>query len=176
MQIETDLEVYRRACEGDAAAVELLYRRHKDGIYAYLRGLTGHRESAEELLQEVFVGFLRERPSFQGDAALKSWLYTTARNKALNELRRRPARPLAEQWLEPREARDAATDGELRRRIQAVLESLPPEQKEVVLLKHFQDLTFAEIAAVVGAPPDTVASRHRYAMRKLEAGLQEFGR
>ncbi|MBI2930668.1 MAG: sigma-70 family RNA polymerase sigma factor [Planctomycetes bacterium] len=185
----------RRACDGDCSAVELLYRRYKDGVYSCLLGLIGQWDVAEELLQEVFVSFLHKHPRFSSDASLQAWFYVSARHKAFNHLRRKKEASLSpdvRDGLVAREALgDAVTEQELRGRVQEGLAKLPPAQREVILLRLFQRMTFAQIEAIVGEPLETIEGQVEAMvggsediqkkiflqhMKKLDKALEEVGK
>lgn len=146
----------------DDRALERLFDEHGRRLVGLLLALLGRPEDAEDALQTLFVKLARA--GAPGAGKEKAYLDQAARNEALTLLRRRklerrapPAR------LVPREG-GRAEDVEA---IEAALAKLPPEQAEVVVLKVYQEMTFAEIAALLEIPPETAASRWRYALEKL---------
>jgi RNA polymerase sigma-70 factor (ECF subfamily) len=147
-------------------------------LYHYLLGILRSAADAEDALQTVFVKLAqRERDDEIDD--LTSYLFSAARNEAIRiRGRKRPnvetpeeapdRRPLPPELLQATEDREVD-----RRRLEAALAGLPEEQREVVLLKVWEGLTFREIAQVLGVPQDTAASRYRYALEKLKTTLGE---
>ncbi|MFM7868910.1 MAG: RNA polymerase sigma factor [Planctomycetaceae bacterium] len=102
------------------------------------------------------------------------FLLQAVRNEALRILQRNKARkrlPVAAAAM-PASAEQQVLQQESAEQIRRILDSLPSEQSEVVILKHWEDLTFAEIAEVLGISQNTVASRYRYAMEKLQRALE----
>lgn len=147
-----------------------LYRRCGHGLFAYVRSLTGRRETAEDIVQETFLRLL-ESGKLLSEEVLPSFVYGIARNLAMDsrrqaELRRRHEPEVARTQLARRSAGD---DAALLKVVLDELESLPVDQREVVVLKIIGGLTFEEIAEIVRAPAPTTASRYRYAMEKLSA-------
>jgi len=174
---------------GDARSFEALMRRHRTPVFSFLLRLTGDRARAEDLLQETFLKVVRAAASWEERARFSTWLYTIARNLALDDARRaalRRAEPLdaapgdrdppAERAAAPDPAPDRAADAALiRPKLEAALAALPAEQREVFLLREHAGLKFGEIAAVTGVPENTVKSRMRYALEGLRGHLEALG-
>ncbi|MGQ9592113.1 MAG: RNA polymerase sigma factor [Planctomycetota bacterium] len=172
------IERYRR---GEEKAFEEFYRRHRRPIFAYLLACARNRETAEELLQETFFAFLRSLDRLDGSADLRPYLFRTARNLAIDWVRRRRS---SERALERRaadpffrrcgEAPSEAADEDAER-LSALLDRLPDEQREAIVLKVFGGLTFREIGLLTGSPEATVVSRYRYGLEKLRASFSPGG-
>lgn len=165
--LHNESELARRAGVGDMDAVTVLYDRYADALHRLLVTILGSPADAEDALQEVFVKLACGRMTRVRD--LRAYLFTAARHEAYNMLRqRRRERPLETADLET-----ADTIAPPSSDIQALLRQLPSEQREVIALKVYEGLTFAEIAVIVKASPNTVASRYRYGIEKLRAWFQE---
>jgi len=147
---------------------ELIARYHYR-LLRYLWALVGHREAAEDLFQETWVRVLERGHQYSPRWKFETWLFAIARNLATDLLRRRQPESL-DALLSPGDERAArewpdresttpfeeAAAGERAERVQAKLECLSPEAREVLVLRFQEDLGLDEIAAVVGAPPSTV--------------------
>jgi RNA polymerase sigma-70 factor (ECF subfamily) len=164
---------------GDQDAFKEFYGRHRRQLYLYLLSMVRNRETAEELMQETFFAFLRHLDRLNGSPNLRPFLVKTARNRAIDLLRRsrryqealeaRAQDPL----FKPRgEGSPPAVDPE---RMTRLLSRLPREQREAVVLKVFLGLTFQEIAELTGCPPGSVVSRYRYGIEKLRASFPAGG-
>jgi len=177
----------QRFRRGDASAFEVLVRRHRGAVHGFLARCLGDRGRAEDLAQEVWLRVIAAAPRWEAKARFRTWLFSVARNLAVDDSRRRAFRgtpvPL-EAAGAPGEAGpaaedpppDAAAEGSLLRpRLQAAIASLPPEQREVFLLREYADVPFAEIASITGSPEPTVKSRMRYALEQLRRRLEEMG-
>jgi RNA polymerase sigma-70 factor (ECF subfamily) len=160
------LLAYRR---GQLDAFTTLYDRYGDRLFFYVRTITDDASVAEDVVQEAFVRLLRVEPSGP-EVPLAPFLFTAARNLAVDARRRDVVRDRARTSIDsPTLPPNPESDfGDL-------IESLPPEQREVVFLKIHTGLTFAEIAEVTGLKLPTVASRYRYALEKLSGMLAGEG-
>ncbi|MDQ3812670.1 MAG: RNA polymerase sigma factor [Armatimonadota bacterium] len=163
-------ELARRVAEGDPDAVALLYDRYAPSLHRLLVALLGSAADAEDALQEVFVRLVSGRIGQVRD--LRAYLFTAARHEAYSTLRRRRREEsLKATAVEAHAASVAVAPDGLD--WMGLLQRLPVEQREVIALKVFEDLTFAEIAALVKASPNTVASRYRYGIEQLRAWCAE---
>lgn len=164
---------------GDGAAFEQLYGRHRTRLYRYLLRHVRDTALADEFFQDVWQKVIAARAGWAPDAPFGTWLYRIAHNRLGDHWRAAKYRPSAPDDADERAARipDPETperqlsEFEQRRRLQLALDALPPEQREVVVLRLEQELTLEEIGEITGVGRETVKSRLRYAMDKLRAGL-----
>jgi RNA polymerase sigma-70 factor (ECF subfamily) len=181
--LESDEQLMLRFQAGDVPAFEELVRRHRTPVFSFLLRLTGDRGRAEDLCQETFLRVVKGAGTWEPRATFRTWVFSMARNLAVDEARRqafRRAEPLDDpaRAAEPSDAPgpDRAAEGALLRpKLEAALASLPETQREVFLLREHAGLRFAEIAEVTGVPENTVKSRMRYALEALRAKLEALG-
>jgi RNA polymerase sigma-70 factor (ECF subfamily) len=165
--------------DGDNAAFESLYRRHNDALYRYLLRLCRHRDSAEDIFQDVWGKIINARGSYRPTAKFATFLYRVAHNCFIDHVRRNKRHansvPIAaDRHADSAEQPDTLTERALaRRRLEAALEALPDEQRDVFLLHEEAGLGLADIAAVTGSSRETAKSRLRYAVRKLRVAIDE---
>ncbi|HEX2087387.1 MAG TPA: sigma-70 family RNA polymerase sigma factor [Solirubrobacteraceae bacterium] len=166
-----------RSDRGEEAA-RALYRTYAGELYGFALNRLGDRGLAEEVVQDVFMRVWRHAGEY--DAArgsVRTWLYGIARNAIVDRERHRSRRPpLAAH--EP-EGEGAAPDEPIERallrwQVQAALERLTPEHREVVRLAHLGGLSVKEIADLTGLPAGTVKSRTYYALQNLRLALDEM--
>ena len=166
--------------QGQPEAFELLYARHRAALFRFLARQAGQYATAEELFQDVWQRVIAARARYRPDSRFATWLYSIAHNLLADHWRRQRHRPGTPADAEQRLARcesDSSPERELsrferRRGLQLALESLPDEQREVVVLRLQQSLSLEEIAAITGVGRETVKSRLRYALDKLRQRLQ----
>lgn len=147
------------------------FRRVGPAMFRQALSVLADRACAEDVVQEAFLRTWRRRERLR-PGELDGYLVQTARNLAIDQLRWRERRPTApdpapEALVLPR-TEDATTDSE---RLSAALRTLPPEQREVVMLHLIDGWTFPEVARRTGAPLGTVHSRFRYALARLRERL-----
>jgi RNA polymerase sigma-70 factor, ECF subfamily len=188
---EVLLQAYRA---GDVRAFERLVARHEKPVWNFIRRFVADAATAEDLLQEVFLRVVKSADEWRGAAKFSTWMYTIARNLTVDHARRAVHRNAASLDAErsigssestttlhdriastDRRADELASDRETKRRIDEAVAALPPDQREVFLMREVMEMPFAEIAAAVGASEPTVKSRMRYALEKLRAALVELG-
>lgn len=159
----------------DSSALDLIWNEYASDLLGYLMAIHGSRHEAEDTLQDVFVTIAIKRSHVAAARNFKAYLFRLARNTALNRIkragRRREHLHQAADWLQI-EASDA--DWEDRSEsLAAALARLPEEQRTVVVLKFFRDMTIREIGGMLRISGNTVASRLRYGMNKLKHLLTE---
>lgn len=189
----TDEVLMMRFQAGDKAAFASLVRRHKTAIYNFILRLVRSTSAAEDLAQDVFVKIVQSAADFKHESRFSTWAYAIARNICIDHLRKMSFRqhPSLDQAqgdsadgptlldrtadVHPSAAVDRKVIGaELGRRITRCVEELPQEQREVFLLREVANLPFKDIATMTGVPENTVKSRMRYALERLQESLSEY--
>lgn len=157
--------------------IAALYDTYAARLRLYVRGLVGTPELAEDVVQDTFVAVAGQLAAGRTITHMPTYLYTTARHAAFGATRRlgRGRRARAALLEDPTLFAHAGSPGNPLNSldISVALARLPNPQREVVLLKIWGGLTFAEIAAVTGTSGNTVASRYRYALNRLRTTLEE---
>ena len=147
-----------------AARIEALYRSHSAALVLFALAMSGDRSRAQDAVHQVFLRLI-ERGSLEHVADVKAYLFAAVRNAVLNDARvsERDA-PLDPEsaWFDPPD-RDYAAELNLRRAMAA----LSDDQREVTVMHIWGELTFAQIADVLGVSQNTAASRYRYALARL---------
>ena len=174
-----DLDLLEQIRLGDEAAFGELYDRYSSPLYNYLLRLTGEQVTAEDLLQEVFLGSWRSARRFRGDASVKTWLFRIAHNKSASWLRKHrrhlpPAnldetQPPTDPDALPEQLAIGSWEGE---QVLAAIEQLSAKHRAVVELTFVHQFSYPEIAEILSCPVGTVKSRMSYALRALEGELR----
>jgi RNA polymerase sigma-70 factor, ECF subfamily len=163
-----------RCQAGDEAAFAELVERYQPRLRYYLRKMLHDLQGAEDALQDVWLDVFRAVSRLAEVAAFRAWLYRIARDRALREFRKR--RPLLQalEELDPvdGQAEEEHFTAEDVEHIHAALDELPAEQREVLVLRYIETMTYEAIAQVVGCRVGTVRSRLHYAKRALRAVLE----
>ena len=181
----TDEDLVAAVQAGDVAAFDVLVRRWDRKIRGAAFRVLRSDDEARDISQEAFLKAFRSLPSFKREARFSSWLYQIALNLSRDRLRRRRTRVLVS--LDEMEqagtvfaadrpsAHDLVEAGDLARAVAAAVAALPEEQREVIVLKEYQELTFAEIAEVLGLPASTVKTRLYRGLSQLRIALERQG-
>ena len=172
---------YRR---GDAAAFEVLYQRHKGGVFRYIVRQCHNESLSEELFQDVWMNLINARQRYEIKARFTTWLYQIARNRVIDHFRRQN-----KQGYDRSDAGNSNVDQipshyqdqpdqrveiqDRTERLLRLIDALPAEQKETFLLREEAGMSIAEIAETTGVNAETAKSRLRYAVNKLRAELLE---
>jgi RNA polymerase sigma-70 factor (ECF subfamily) len=162
-----DRDLVAAANRGDAAAMEQLYFRHRDWVYSLALRFTRDPDDAADTAQEVFFYLFQKFPGLELSCELRSLLFPAVRNVAIRLRQRRARSQPLEATAEP-----AAPALPERGDIAGLVACLPEEQREVVLLRFAEDLSFEEIARRLDLPLGTVKSRLHRALGELKARLQ----
>ncbi|MGF1505986.1 MAG: RNA polymerase sigma factor [Chloroflexi bacterium] len=175
----TDEQLALNVQQGDKYAMQQLVLRHADRLTGYLyRMVHGDRALAEDLLQETFLRVLRGIEGYTYPRPFKPWLYAIATNAARAHFRRADTRRTAShESFELHPSQTANPEYQLERsqrarRVTQALASLPDHQREAIILFYYEELTIAEIAAVLAIPEGTVKSRLSIARRRLRSALE----
>lgn len=186
-----DETLMRRYQGGEEAAFALLMRRHLPGVYNFAARHVGSTGVAEDIAQDAFVRVVERAAEFKHEARFSTWLYAITRNLCIDHLRKMSHRrhpslddggaddapPLRDRLPDDSPGASAermAMSGEIGARIAEGLERLPEAQREVFLLREVAELPFPEIAVLTGTSENTVKSRMRYALERLQGWLEDL--
>lgn len=177
-----DAECVRRVQQGDTNSFETLVRRYQKAIFNMVYRLLGDYDEAAEVAQEVFLSAFKSIQQFRGDAVFSTWLYrigfnhASTRRKSLNSTHQRHV---------PLDGTEVIADGsadpaksvehkEIQQRVQQALDSLDPEDARIILLRDLQDISYEDVAEMLGIPVGTVKSRLHRARQALKATLAPY--
>jgi RNA polymerase sigma-70 factor, ECF subfamily len=172
---------------GDAAAFDILYARHKGGVYRYLLRQCSYAGIADELFQDVWMNLIRARRNYVASAKFTTYVYKLAHNRLIDYYRANGKITLISADDESHAdavnaiAGDSAMQPEWRAenrelgdRLRTAVEALPPAQRDAFLLQYEAGLSLAEIAELSGIGIETIKSRLRYASNKLRSDLSDL--
>src|SRR5262245_13652498 len=182
----TDERLVEAFQAGDLAAFDLLVLRWERKVQGTAYRLLGTEEDARDVSQETFLKAFRALPGFKGEARFSSWLYQIALNLCRDRMRRKRGKafisldsldeaaglPARHTGLSPSEL---AERGGLQALVREALAALPDEQREVIILKEYQELTFLEIAGILEVPLSTVKTRLYRGLVNLRGQLERYG-
>ncbi len=190
--VKTDKSLIEAHIKGDTKAFGELVRRHGDNLLGYLTRMTGSRERAEDLFQETFKRVHEKADTFRG-TRIKSWLFAIATNVAIDGMRRRKrlqvvslnqkldsddeesqdlsAVAVADNSYEPSQN---AIMTEQKEQVRQALELLPARQRATLVLAYYQQLSYPEVAQVLGCSIGTVKTQMYRALKSLAKRLPDI--
>jgi RNA polymerase sigma-70 factor (ECF subfamily) len=172
-------------CEQNSTVqADWLCGEYMNGLYGYAMVLTRNHAEAEDLVQETYVRAIPAMGRLRPESNIKAWLFKILRNIWFNQLRKRRSDPQMvpvdmengplDNLVNPGQDSYEIYAGELeRRRIRAAIQELSWEFREIILLREFEELSYQEIASLLGCPQGTVMSRLARARSKLRALLAD---
>jgi len=180
IQPADDCELVARIAAQDQAALRALYARHANRVFRFVLRLVRQEAIAEELTNEVFAEAWRNAGSFEGKASSGTWLLSIAHHRSVSWLRRRredgwneeAAAEIPDPDDDPEVALQKTNKAALLRRC---LRQLSPEQREVLDLVYYHEMSIREVSSIVGIPESTVKTRMFYARKRLSELLQAAG-
>lgn len=186
MQKQTDEQLVNAYANGDNKAFDALLNRHKQRLFSYIYQLVRDSDLADDIFQETFVKAITtiRQGRYNDLGKFSAWLYRIARNLAVDSFRADKnegtlstddgnfdilnRRELAQETVE-----DAMVDLQIEEDLRRLVERLPENQREVVTMRYYRDLSFKEIAEITGVSINTALGRMRYALLNLRRMAKE---
>ncbi len=176
-----DKELVNNFMSGDRIAIETLINRHKERVYTYILFIVKNEKLAEDIFQDTFIKVIKslQKGKYNEQGIFVSWVIRIAHNLTIDHFRKKSRMPTYSNDENPdidifnsQKFADATIEDELIKdqiaaEIRQLVEILPQEQREVVLLRHFGNLSFKEIAEQTGVSINTALGRMRYALINL---------
>ncbi len=179
----SDYELVRRFVEGNEYSIEVLINRHKSKVYTYILMLVKNQALAEDIFQETFLKVVRSLRDnrYKDDGRFVGWVMRIAHNLVIDHFRRQKNMRYVTSnnensdifsylKLSDSNIEDKYVSDQTRKKVRELINHLPDEQKEVVIMRHYMDLSFKEIAEITNVSINTALGRMRYAlinMRKM---------
>lgn len=165
--------VLKAVQKGDAEAYQGIVQRYKQTAYYIALGFVHNHQDALDISQDAFIKAFRKIKTFQPDRPFFPWFYQILKHLCLDHLKRKSRRkevPLEDVFS----VEHKGIDREMKDTLRRGLFDLPSEQREVIILRYFQQLSYREIAETTGKPPGTVMSSLYYAKKNLKSILQKY--
>ena len=186
MEISDD-QIIERTLAGETDAFSMLVRRWERPIYGLSLRMLGRDEDARDVCQETFLAAFRNLRKFRGEAKFSSWIYRIAINACHSRLRKHNGAAEQSLDLEDEDGRkfeladgglelmpDRMQRDQLAFLVRKALQALPPEMRQVIIMKEYEDLTFAEISEIMQIPVSTVKSRLYTGLQQMRARLEKL--
>lgn len=171
---EKDFEYIREFISGSEEAYNQIARKYSQKIYWHARRMLGNHMDADEITQEVLIVIYEKIRSFSFRSSLYTWIYRITSNRCINLLNRRKLKQLMflgdDEYESLSDQEDIVAGVENRerlRRLDGMLKQLPPRQREVFILKNFEEMTYEEISEVTGKSIGGLKANYFHAIKKI---------
>ena len=171
-------ELLDRAAAGDEDAFRLLYEAHRTAVFQFAWWVTASVSLAEDVVQDCFLALLERPQAFDPErSSLRTYLLAVARNQSYKRIRRLPDdAERADTADENVDLLASVLEAELADVVQRAIELLPPLQREAIVLAHYQDLSGADMAGVMGVDVETAKGRLKRGRERLRSLLAGYCR
>jgi RNA polymerase sigma-70 factor, ECF subfamily len=175
--MKSDLELVEDVKQGDRKAFSELVMRHQRPLLRLTMRFLKDQMSAEDVVQESFIKAYEKLNLFEGRSSFKSWLFQIAVNTAKNRLRSMPLEQVniddVHLGVDPG-AESSMVRGDISKMLHAEVDLLPERQRIALTLRIFEDLSFKEIAEIMGCPYDTAKANYRHGLMRLKERLEQL--
>ena len=174
----TEADIKKLASSNARAAMEAVIQKYRDPLYFHARYIVKDHQEAYDVVQEVFIKAMREARLFDDEFKIKAWLFRVTSNLCFNQVRNRKRRgAILDSMVKPEafsaDQMDTVFAGEQREEMSAALEHLSDDHRDILVLRYYDDLSYAEIAEVLQVKLGTVMSRLSRARMRLLTVMEE---
>jgi len=169
-----DVELIKSFLQGDESAFNRLAKQYQEKIYWHARRMTGNHLDADEILQEVLIVLYNKLKTFKFNSSLYTWIYTITNTRSINFLKRKKLRiflSLGDIKNRADESENIIADLETKQKLEKIekaLQKLPVKQREVFIMRNYDDLSYEEIAKITGKSIGGLKANHFHALNKLK--------
>ncbi len=175
-----DFELVRKFIDGDESSFNKIVNKYKDKIYWHARRMTGNHLDADEIVQEVLFVIYKNLKGFKFKSSLYTWIYKVTSTRSLNYLKRRKLKEilsLEDQSERLQETTDNILENlEVKEKMEAVnkvLQKLPTKQREIFILRNYEDLSYKEISEITGKSVGALKSNYFHSIKKIIKMMRE---
>jgi len=175
MVSDNDFELIKKFLAGDESAFNLIVKKYQKKIYWHARQMLGNHLDADEITQEVLIVIYKKLGSFNFNSSLFTWIYRIINTRSLNQIRRRKIKNFFsidddENTFELADTKDIVEDLVNREKLKLVdkaLEKLPPKQRQIFIMRNYEELSYEEISKITGKTVGGLKANYFHALRKV---------
>jgi len=172
--MDTDIEAIERIKKGDKEAYKIIVTRYMRQAYFIALGFVGDPEDALDLSQTAFIKAYKSLSQFDHQKPFFPWFYTILKNLCLNFNKRKKRRPIVPLEIIDESTVTSGYKENIKEAVWEAISKLPDPEREVIILKYFQDLSYKEMAEILDCPIGTIMSRLYYARKRLKEYLRRY--
>ncbi len=177
---QIDFELIEKFLKGDESAFNLLVKRHQEKIYMLARRMLGNHLDADEVVQEVLMVIYKKLNTFKFESSFSTWLYRITMTRSLNFIKRRSLKntfsifELRKNKSDESDPLDLVEGKEQFDLIEKLLKKLPPKQREIFILKNFEEMKYEEISEITGKSVGALKANYFHSVNKLKELLEKY--
>lgn len=175
-----DFELIKKFLDGDESAFNRLVLKYQEKIYMLARRMTGNHLDADEVVQEVLMVLYKKLSTFEFKSAFYTWLYRITMTRSLNYIKRRSLKeflPLSGLKTKENEKNDPLISVENKEKImklEKILQKIPSKQREVFILRNFEQLDYDEISRITGTSVGALKANYFHALNKVKDMMKDY--
>lgn len=176
----SDKELVEEFLQGDEYSFNLIVNRYREKIYWHARRMTGDHFDADDIVQEVLIVLYKKLKDFRFDSALYTWIFRITATRSINLIKRKNLRRFLPIGQDIKRISDSGTDivrdienKERLKKLDTVLQKLPVKQREVFILRNFDELSYEEIAEITGKSTGGLKANYFHAVKKINEMMED---
>jgi RNA polymerase sigma-70 factor (ECF subfamily) len=180
-EVRTDFDNIERFLNGDQSSFKEIVDKYKDKIYWHARRMTGNHLDADEIVQEVLIVVYKKLGNFKFQSSLYTWIYKITSTRSLNLIKKRNLRRLFsihdQEFEQISSDDDIVTNLESKQKLEKIdklLKTLPVKQREVFILRHYEQLSYEEISKITGKSLGGLKANYFHALSKVMKGMENY--
>lgn len=180
MAVDRDTELVHKFLAGDESAFNKIAGHYHQKIYWHARRMLGNHIDADEVTQEVLIVIYKKLKDFKFNSSLFTWIYRITTTRSLNYIKKRQTKKFL--FFLDEEQKDIETDDDIikniedkekMKKLQSILDKIPPKQREVFILRHFDELSYEEISDITGKSVGGLKANYFHALKKVKELINE---
>ena len=173
-ELNNDYELTKSFLNGDESAFNRLAVKYQEKIYWHARRMTGNHVDADEIVQEVLMVLYNKLKTFEFKSSLYTWIYTITNTRSINYLKKKSLRSffslddIINKKFEQKDVIDNLESKQKIEKIEKALQKIPVKQREVFIMRNFDELSYEEISQITGKNVGTLKANHFHALNKIK--------
>ena len=173
-EVNNDFELTKSFLNGDESAFNRLAVKYQEKIYWHARRMTGNHLDADEIVQEVLIVLYNKLKTFEFKSSLYTWIFTITNTRSINYLKKKNIRSffslddISNSKFEQNDMIDDLESKQKVEKIEKALQKLPVKQREVFIMRNFDELSYEEISQITGKNIGTLKANHFHALNKIK--------
>ena len=173
-ELNNDFELIKSFIDGDESAFNRLAVKYQERIYWHARRMTGNHLDADEIVQEVLMVLYNKLKTFEFKSSLYTWIYTITNTRSINYLKKKSLKSffsldeISNRKFEQKDVIDDIESKQKIEKIESAMQKLPVKQREVFIMRNFDEMSYEEISQITGKNVGTLKANYFHALNKIK--------